>query len=300
LTQFSANLSSEVRKAKENGTPVIALESTIISHGLPWPENIEIANELEGQIRRSGFCPATIAIIDGNIKVGLEPADLEKLAKTGTKCLKLSSFDIPWALARKETGSTTVAGTMYCAAKADIKIFATGGIGGVHRGFEKTLDISHDLEFMATCPMIVVSAGAKAILDLPATVEYLETKGILTVGWKTDEFPAFYYRESGLKLNCVTENPKDLINTLNAGVKSAIVVANPIPKEFEITKEVIEPVIEKVIAECEENGISGKKLTPALLQAINIETKSKSVACNIEIIRNNVRVACEIAAASVS
>ena len=290
-------ISDRVRNSIATNRPVLALESTLITHGLPWPINQEIAIELENLCKSSGVEPATIAIINGKIKVGLNSEEIEILARAGRSCKKLSSYDFPWALAKKETASTTVAGTMKAASLAGIKVFSTGGIGGVHRGFNEIPDISHDLECLSKTNLIVVSAGAKAILDLPATVEYLETKGILAVGFKCNEFPAFYYRNSGINLNYAVETEDEIAKIFSYCENSALLVLNPIPKDKELDKSIIEPLISEALATAKEKNIKGKDLTPFLLQTLNQKTSGKSVACNLELVKHNVLIGSNIAKA---
>ncbi len=296
-TKWPLYIEKNVEKALKNDEPVLALESTIISHGLPYPTNLDLAFELEAIAKEKGVTPATIAVIDGVVKIGLTPSDLEKIAQTGTSCLKLSSFDIPFALGKKLTGTTTVAGTMACAEKAGIRVFSTGGIGGVHREYARFFDVSHDLEALAQHSMIVVSAGAKAILDLPATLEWLETKGVLVAGWKCDEFPGFYYPDTGLHVHVRFDDADSLIRTFSYQTKGSLLVANPIAAEFMISRDVVEPLILKAQDEAVKKGILGKKLTPFLLDALRVATDGASVLCNSHIIRSNVRLGCDLARA---
>jgi pseudouridine-5'-phosphate glycosidase len=297
LRRDTIELTLEVELALQEKRPILALESTIISHGLPWPQNLHCAKLWNDLVREHGVVPAPIAVIDGKIKVGLSPDELLFLAERGPELAKLSSFDLAWAQAKKLSGSTTVAGTISIAHAVGIAVFSTGGIGGVHRGAEETWDISHDLETMAHTPIIVVSAGAKAILDLPKTLEYLETKGVLVLGWRTSQFPAFYYQDSGLELQYQTENVSIIAETLRMKPKGAILVANPIPKEAEIPRARIEPAIQQALEKAKALKISGKALTPFLLDSLRIETGEESVKANLALIRNNIELACKIALA---
>ncbi len=288
----------EVKEALGQDRPVVALESTLISHGLPYPENLETAQELEDIIRGYGVVPATIAIIQGKIKIGLMKRELEFIA-TSKEILKASRRDLAVVVARRLSAATTVAATMIAANLARIKIFVTGGIGGVHRGAERTFDISADLQELARTPVAVVCSGAKAILDLPLTKEYLETIGVPVLGFKTDEFPAFYCRESGLKVDYVVNDEKEAAKVIetqwNLGLKSGLVIANPIPEEYALPKDYINRVIEKAYYEAEKSGIKGKDLTPFLLSKINELSEGKSLKANIELLKNNALVGAKIA-----
>ena len=288
----------EVKEALGQDRPVVALESTLISHGLPYPENLETAQELEDIIRGYGVVPATIAIIQGKIKIGLMKWELEFIA-TSKEILKASRRDLAVVVARRLSAATTVAATMIAANLARIKIFVTGGIGGVHRGAERTFDISADLQELARTPVAVVCSGAKAILDLPLTKEYLETIGVPVLGFKTDELPAFYCRESGLKVDYVVNDEKEAAKVIetqwNLGLKSGLVIANPIPEEYALPKDYINRVIEKAYYEAEKSGIKGKALTPFLLNKINELSEGKSLKANIELLKNNALVGAKIA-----
>jgi len=288
----------EVKEALGQDRPVVALESTLISHGLPYPENLETAQELEDIIRRYGVVPATIAIIQGKIKIGLMKRELEFIA-TSKEILKASRRDLAVVVARRLSAATTVAVTMIAANLAKIKIFVTGGIGGVHRGAERTFDISADLQELARTPVAVVCSGAKVILDLPLTKEYLETIGVPVLGFKTDEFPAFYCRESGLKVDYVVNDEKEAAKVIETqwslGLKSGLVIANPIPEEYALPKDYINRVIEKAYYETEKSGIKGKDLTPFLLSKINELSEGKSLKANIELLKNNALVGAKIA-----
>lgn len=288
----------EVKEALENGKPVVALESTLISHGFPYPENLEVAGEMEEIIRGYGVVPATIAIIKGKIKVGLTRGELEFMA-TSKDILKASRQDLAVIMAKGLNGATTVAATMVVAERAGIRVFATGGIGGVHRGAEKTFDISADLQELARAPVAVVCSGAKAILDLPLTLEYLETMGVPIIGFRTDEFPAFYCRESGLKVDYLVNDEKEAAEIIRAiqdlGLGGGMIIANPVPEEYALSMEYMNEMIEEAVRAAEKEGIKGKKLTPYLLNKIKELTGGKSLQANIELIKNNARVAAKIA-----
>jgi len=288
----------EVKEALEEGRPVVALESTLISHGFPYPENLEVAGEMEGIIRGYGVVPATIAILKGNIKVGLTRGELEFMA-TSKDILKASRRDLAVIAAKGLNGATTVAATMMVAERAGIKVFATGGIGGVHRGAEKTFDISADLQELARTPVAVVCSGAKAILDLPLTKEYLETMGVPVIGFGSEELPAFYCRESGLKVDYVVNDEKEAAGIIRAmqdlGLGGGIIIANPIPEEYALSMEYMNEIIEEAVRAAEKEGIKGKKLTPYLLNKIKELTGGKSLKANIELVKNNARVGAKIA-----
>ncbi len=292
-------ISQEIKEAIEKNKPVVALESTIISHGMPYPKNYETALEVEKVIRDNGCIPATIAIINGKIKVGLSKDEIELLAKQGLDVPKVSRRDIPYILANKLNGATTVAGTMISAELAGIKIFATGGIGGVHRGAETTMDISADLEELSRTNVAVICAGAKSILDLKLTLEYLETKGVPVLGYKTKELPAFYTSKSGYNLDYKIDDAKDIAKILKTkwevGLNGGVVIANPIPKEYEMDPVLIENVIKEAVKKADENGVQGKDLTPFLLDEIQKVTKGDSLESNIQLVFNNAKLACEIA-----
>ncbi|MDO9578292.1 MAG: pseudouridine-5'-phosphate glycosidase [Candidatus Cloacimonadales bacterium] len=289
--------SPEVAYAINNRLPIVALESTIISHGMPYPQNLKVAEKLEKIAREMGVVPATICLMDGKIKVGLEKDDLKILAKA-KNVAKVSSRDIGRILATGKTGATTVAATMKAAAWAGIKVFATGGIGGVHREAENTFDISNDLIELSRNPVIVVSAGAKAILDLSKTLEYLETFGVPVFGYKTDDFPAFYSAESSLKVDRV-DSVKEIaeIYKINRELKleCGVLIANPIPKKDEIPFSEMDEYIQSALKKANKLNISGRDLTPFLLKEIVEITKGKSLETNIKLVENNVKLACEIA-----
>ncbi|TKC19234.1 pseudouridine-5'-phosphate glycosidase [Robertmurraya kyonggiensis] len=291
-------LSEEVKAAKEQGKPIVALESTIISHGMPYPQNVKTAREVEQIIRKKGAVPATIALVDGKIKIGLSDEELEMFGKS-TDVAKASRRDLPYLLATNKMGATTVAATMICADLADIRIFVTGGIGGVHRGAETTMDISADLEELANTNVAVICAGAKSILDLGLTMEYLETKGVPVIGYKTDVLPSFYTRTSDYAVNFKANSAEEIAATLKTkwelNLKGGAVIANPIPEEHAMDEVEITRVIESALQEADENHISGKDTTPFLLAKVKELTGGKSLESNIELVKNNARLGAEIA-----
>ena len=291
----------EVAEALAAGKPVVALESTIISHGMPYPQNVETALNVERIIRKNGAVPATIAIIGGRLKAGLSPEEIEYFGKKGQAIHKASRRDLAVLCARGEDGATTVATTMIIAHMAGIKIFATGGIGGVHRGAETTMDISADLEELGRTPVMVVCAGAKSILDLGLTLEYLETKGVPVIGYGTEELPAFYTRSSGFKVDYRIDTPEALAAAFLAqqdmGLGGGMLVTNPIPEEYSMDPAVINAAIDQAIAECQEKGIHGKETTPFLLARVAQITGGNSLASNIRLVYNNAKVAAQTAAA---
>jgi len=288
----------EVKEALEEGRPVVALESTLISHGFPYPENLEVAEEMEEIIRGYGVVPATIAVIKGKIKVGLTRGELEFMA-TSKDILKASRRDLAVIAAKGLNGATTVAATIMVAERAGIKVFVTGGIGGVHRGAEKTFDISADLQELARTPVAVVCSGAKAILDLPLTLEYLETMGVPIIGFRTDEFPAFYCRESGLKVDYVANDEKEAAGIIRVmqdlELGGGMIIANPVPEEYALSMEYMNEMIEEAVMAAEKEGIKGKKLTPYLLNKIKELTGGKSLRANIALVKDNARVVAKIA-----
>ena len=292
--------SPEVAKALAEGKPVVALESTIISHGMPYPQNVETALKVEETIRENGATPATIAIIGGRLKAGLTPSEIEYLGKKGRDVAKASRRDLPVLVARGEDGATTVTTTMIIAAMAGIKVFATGGIGGVHRGAETTMDISADLEELAITPVMVICAGAKSILDLGLTLEYLETKGVPVIGYGTEELPAFYTRKSGFKVDYRIDTPEELAAAFRAklemGLRGGMLVTNPIPEEYSMDPARINAAIDQAIEECNSKGIKGKDTTPFLLARIKDITGGDSLASNIQLVLNNARLAARTAA----
>ena len=289
------DLSPEVAAAKAAGKPVVALESTIISHGMPYPQNVETALRVEQTIRENGAVPATIAVIGGRLKAGLTPEEIAYLGKKGRDVAKASRRDLPVLVARGEDGATTVTTTMIIAAMAGIKVFATGGIGGVHRGAETTMDISADLEELAQTPVMVICAGAKSILDLGLTLEYLETKGVPVIGYGTEELPAFYTRHSGFKVDYRIDSPQELAAAFNAkmamGLKGGMLVTNPIPEQYSMPADVINKAIDEAIDESQRLGIHGKETTPFLLAKVKDLTGGDSLAANIELVLNNARLA---------
>ena len=294
------DLSPEVAAAKAAGKPIVALESTIISHGMPYPQNVETALKVEQTIRENGAVPATIAIIGGRLKAGLTPEQIEYLGKKGRGVAKASRRDLPVLVARGEDGATTVTTTMIIAALAGIKVFATGGIGGVHRGAETTMDISADLEELAKTPVMVICAGAKSILDLGLTLEYLETKGVPVIGYGTEELPAFYTRHSGFKVDYRIDSPEELAAAFRAkmemGLDGGMLVTNPIPEEYSMDPGRINDAIDKAIVESKALGIHGKETTPFLLARIKDITGGDSLASNIQLVLNNARLAAKTAA----
>lgn len=293
------DIKPEVEKALEEGTPVVALESTIISHGMPYPKNVETALAVEDVIRKNGAVPATIAIIGGRIKIGLTADEIEYMAKADN-VLKVSRRDFPLVISQKLDGATTVAGTMIAANMAGIKVFVTGGIGGVHRGAGESFDISADLEELKMTDVTVVCAGVKSILDIGATLEYLETAGVPVITYGTDMFPAFYSRESGFTGECrIDDTTKiaDLIRTKEQlGLRGGILIACPIPAEDEIPFEKMDVVIKQALEECEEQGIKGKRITPFLLSRVKDLTEGSSLEANIKLVLNNADIGAKIAA----
>jgi pseudouridine-5'-phosphate glycosidase len=293
-------LSTEVAGALSARRPVVALESTIITHGMPWPQNVETARRVEAEIRAHGAVPATMAVMDGRIRVGLEPAELDALGQA-KGVAKLSRADLAACLATGGTGATTVAATMICARLAGIAVFATGGIGGVHRGAEASFDISADLMELAQTPVTVVAAGAKAILDLPKTLEVLETQGVPVIAFGQDDLPAFWSRSSGLKAPLRMDTPAAIAaaHRMRAalGLPGGQLVANPIPPEAEIPRAEIMPVIEQALSEAAAQGIAAKAVTPFLLQRIFELTEGRSLQSNIALVLNNARLGAQIAAA---
>ena len=293
-------ISPEVQAALAEGKPVVALESTIISHGMPYPQNVETAMNVEQIVRQNGAVPATIAIIGGKLKAGLSADEIEYLGKKGYAVTKASRRDLPVLVARGEDGATTVATTMIIAAMAGIRVFATGGIGGVHRGAEVTMDISADLEELARTPVLVVCAGAKSILDLGLTLEYLETKGVPVIGYGTEELPAFYTRKSGFKVDYRIDTPEELAAAFRAklemGLEGGMLVTNPIPEEYSMDPDRINAAIDEAVAEANRLGIKGKETTPFLLAKIKDITGGDSLASNIQLVLNNARLAAKVAA----
>ena len=294
------HLSPEVEAAIREGKPIVAMESTIISHGMPYPQNVETALNCQRICRENGAVPATCAVIGGTLCAGLTDEQIDYLGREGYKVTKASRRDLPILIAKGMDGATTVAATMIVAAAAGIRVFATGGIGGVHRGAETTMDISADLEELAETPVCVVCAGAKSILDLNLTMEYLETKGVSVVGFGTDELPAFYTRRSGIGVSWRCDDPKEIADAINAskalGYPGGMLVVNPIPEEYSMDADVINKAIDDAIEEAKAQGIKGKETTPFLLAKIKDITGGSSLAANIQLVYNNVRLAAKIAA----
>lgn len=292
------DINPEVQKALEARCAVVALESTIISHGMPYPKNVETALNVEEIIRSYGVVPATIAIINGRLKVGLTSEEIEYLGKS-KNVIKTSRRDIPFIITQKRDGATTVAATMFIANLAGIKVFVTGGIGGVHRGAQETFDISCDLQELAHTNVAVVCAGAKSILDLGLTLEYLETQGVPVVGYKTNELPAFYTRKSGFGVDYRIDNVDELAIFLKTkwdlGLMGGVVIANPIPKKYEMDYDIINKAINNAIIEANEKGIKGKTLTPFLLAKIKDITSGDSLESNIQLVYNNAKLGAQIA-----
>ena len=293
------DISPEVRAARKEGRPIVALESTIISHGMPYPKNVETALEVEREVKAHGAVPATIAILGGRLKAGLSEAEINYMGKQGSMVQKASRRDLPVLLARGLDGATTVAATMIVAGLAGIRVFATGGIGGVHRGATQTMDISADLQELARTSVAVVCAGAKSILDLELTLEYLETHGVPVLGYQTDEFPAFYTRSSGLPVDYRTDTPLEAARILHAkwalGLAGGIIIANPVPEAYAMPSAKIETAIRRALAEAEARGVKGKAITPFLLSRIEELTEGKSLEANIQLVINNARLAAEVA-----
>jgi pseudouridine-5'-phosphate glycosidase len=297
----AVELGTDVRAALDAQQPIVALESTIIAHGMPWPQNVETALAVEADVRAGGAVPATIAIVDGRLKAGLTHDELERVGREGVAIAKASRRDIPVLVARGVGGATTVAATMIVAALAGIRVFATGGIGGVHRGAQASFDISADLQELARTSVAVVCAGAKSILDLPLTLEYLETQGVPVIGYRTDRFPAFLQRDSGLRLDARCDEASEVARVMHAkwrlGLDGGIVVANAIPEAFALAGDALERATETALAEARTRGIAGKALTPFLLARVNALTGGRSLRSNVELVRNNARLAADVAVA---
>ncbi|NLI75184.1 MAG: pseudouridine-5'-phosphate glycosidase [Candidatus Riflebacteria bacterium] len=296
--QKKVKINKKVMKALSSGQPVVALESTIITHGMPYPKNLETALTLEETISREGAVPATIAVIEGRLRIGLDEKELEELAR-GTGLQKISRRDLAPAVAQGRSGGTTVSGTMILAEMAGIKFFATGGIGGVHRGGEKSMDVSADLLELGQTSVAVISAGAKAILDLPRTLEVLETHGVPVIGYRTDEFPAFYYSRSGLPVPVRADRPRDIARILEAkwslGLAGGVLIANPIPEKDSLPAGEVERAIVRALEEASRREIAGAKVTPFLLAAMEELTEGRSLTANVALVRNNARLAARIA-----
>jgi pseudouridine-5'-phosphate glycosidase len=295
------SLSDDVASALRLRHPVVALESTIIAHGMPWPQNVEAAAMVEAEVRAQGAVPATIAIIDGRLKVGLTRDEMERLGRGGGGIAKVSRRDMPILVARRGTGATTVAATMIIAALADIRVFATGGIGGVHRGAETSFDISADLQELARTPVAVVCAGAKSLLNLRLTLEYLETHGVPVIGYRSDRMPAFWSRDSGFGVDVRLDEAKDIARVMESkwqlGLGGGLVVANPIPERFELPLEQMERMTEQALKDARDQKIAGSALTPFLLARLNALTGGDSLVSNIQLVLNNARLAANVAAA---
>ena len=289
-------ISTEIIHALDMALPIVALESTVITHGLPIPQNMELARDMETKVRAQGAVPATVALLDGKIHIGINDKELERLANAKNP-VKVSRRDFAKAIIKKMDGGTTVAGTMLAAEQAGIRVFATGGIGGVHR--EGHMDISTDLQALSDTPMIVICAGAKSILDLPATLEYLETMAVPVVGYQTDEFPAFFSRESGLKVSVRLDSPEEIVAFAKAhwdlGLKSAILVTNPIPEEYSLDDDFINPIIKQASQDAQDREIHGQALTPFLLARINKLSNGRSLRSNLNLLHNNATLAAQIA-----
>lgn len=300
MTQHAyLDIHPEVAAALAAGQPVVALESTIISHGMPYPQNVETALQVEAEVRAHGAVPATIAIINGRLKAGLSRDDIEVLGKNGREVVKVSRRDIPFIVAAGQTGATTVASTMIVAAMAGIRVFATGGIGGVHRGAQQSFDISADLQELAQTPLAVVCAGAKSILDLGLTLEYLETHGVPVIGYQTATLPAFFTRDSAFKVDYRLDSAAAIAAVMKAKwdlqLQGGMVVANPIPAQYALSSASIDSAIEQALAEASTQGIGGKESTPFLLARVCELTGGNSLAANIQLVLNNARLAAAIA-----
>lgn len=293
-------INDEVRQAMAEQRPIVALESTIIAHGMPYPKNIETASRVEEIIRNEGAIPATIAILDGKIKIGLTEKELDEIGSR-KNVEKVSRRDLASVVANKQNGATTVAATMICAAASGIKFFVTGGLGGVHRGYMDTMDVSADLDELAKTDVVVVCAGVKAILDLPRTMEYLETKGVPVIGYRTDELPGFYTRSTQIKLRLRTDSPEEIASIIRVkedlGLDGGVLVVNPIPHEYEMQKGYIDQIITRSIEEANKLNVTGKDITPFLLQRIADETKGESLESNIQLVYKNAEVGSQIACA---
>lgn len=295
------DLHPEVADALADGRPVVALESTIIAHGMPWPRNAETAAAVETEVRAHGAVPATVAVVDGRLKAGLTSDQIEALARGGATIPKASRRDLPVLVARGQTGATTVAATMIVAALAGIRVFATGGIGGVHRGAETSFDVSADLQELARTPVAVVCAGAKSILDLGLTLEYLETHGVPVIGYRTDVLPAFYTRESDFGVDLRLDEPGEIADVMHAkwrlGLGGGLVIANPAPPDHALPREAVDGAIAQALAEATAQGVSGKAITPFLLARITALTGGRSLAANVALVKDNARLAARIAQA---
>jgi len=292
------SFSEETAEARASGRPLVALESTIIAHGMPYPDNLSTALRAEEEVRKAGAVPATIAVVGGRLRVGLERKDIEFLA-TSREVVKASRRDLPGVMLAGGNASTTVASTMFIAARAGISVFATGGMGGVHRGAQESFDISADLPELGRTNIALVSSGVKAILDIGLTLEYLETLGVPVVGYGTDEFPAFYTRQSGFRVDLRLDSPAECARLLalkwRSGLEGGVLVANPVPEEYAMERELVEAAVEEAVAEAEREGVRGKELTPFLLARIKDITEGRSLAANTELVFSNARLASAIA-----
>lgn len=299
MTAPYLDIAPEVQAALQAGTPVVALESTIISHGMPYPQNVQTALQVEAEVRQAGAVPATIAILNGRLKAGLSAAEIEALGQAGRAVVKVSRRDIPFMVAQGRMGATTVASTMVIAHMAGIRVFATGGIGGVHRGAQQSFDVSADLQELAQTPVAVVCAGAKSILDLGLTLEYLETHGVPVVGYQTEWLPAFFTRDSAFKVDYRLDTPADIARVLHAkwamALRGGMVIANPIPQEYAMPRDAIDAAVEQALAEAHQQRIAGKESTPFLLARVCELTGGDSLASNIQLVRNNARLASAVA-----
>ena len=306
------HIHADVAAALASGAPVVALESTIISHGMPWPQNLETALAVEAAVRQAGAVPATVAVVGGQLLAGLSALQLETLARAGPRCTKASRRDLPFILSGllpvgaapdsvPGLGATTVAATMIVATMAGIRVFATGGIGGVHRGAERSFDISADLQELARTPVAVVCAGAKSILDLGLTLEYLETHGVPVIGWRTDALPAFFSRDSGFAVDYRADTTAAIAQVLRARWAlpggGGVLIVNPVPAEHAMPRDVVDTATAQALAECAAQGISGKAITPFLLQRVNTLTDGDSLASNVQLVLNNARLAAQVAVA---
>jgi pseudouridine-5'-phosphate glycosidase len=295
------DVAGDVAAALQEGRPVVALESTIIAHGMPWPQNAETALAVEADVRALGAVPATVAILDGRLRAGLAPVEIERLARGGCDIAKVSRRDMPIVVARGGSGATTVAATMIVSALAGIRVFATGGIGGVHRGAERSFDISADLQELARTPVAVVCAGAKSVLDLALTLEYLETHGVPVIGYRTDRFPAFFTPDSGLAVDARLDEPEEIARVMRMqwrlGLVGGLVIANPIPAASQLLRERVERATSQALVEARAQGVAGKALTPFLLERVNTLTGGESLASNIDLVRDNAKLAARIAVA---
>ncbi|MDX1459572.1 MAG: pseudouridine-5'-phosphate glycosidase [Xanthomonadales bacterium] len=301
MSRQSLQISEAVLEALDQGRPVLALESTIISHGMPWPRNLEMARAVEQLVRDAGAVPATVAVMDGSALVGLDDHQLELLARSGTGAVKCSRRDLPFVIEQGQVGSTTVAATMILARMAGIRVFATGGIGGVHRGAAQSMDISADLLELARSDMAVVCAGPKAILDIGLTLEYLETHGVPVAGFRCDRVPAFYVRDSGYRVGYRVDSARELASILrrkwSMALRGGVLVVNPVPESHALPEEQVEAVVAAALREAEEQGVAGRNLTPFLLARIERLTEGSSLDTNVALMRSNARVGAEIASA---